>query len=104
MKSDDALAYVLEDVARMLKERAGELRANSNAGGMGAPGVDDRLVTCREAAVLMRVSPSWLYGKARAGAIPFARMLPGRGVRFSLAGVREWLAGQAARPPAEPAA
>ena len=49
----------------------------------------DRLLTAKEAADLLNVTPRWLYRRQ----LPFAR-LSRRAVRFSEAGLRRWLTRQ----------
>jgi len=48
------------------------------------------LLTVDEAAILLRVSPRWLYRHART--LPFARKLSRKVLRFSRAGIARWLA------------
>ena len=50
----------------------------------------DRLLTAKEAADLLNVTPRWLYRRQ----LPFARRLSRRAVRFSEAGLRRWLTRQ----------
>lgn len=49
----------------------------------------ERLLDVEQAAALLDVRPRWLYDHARA--LPFAKKLGGRTLRFSEAGMRRWL-------------
>ncbi len=50
----------------------------------------DRLLTVKEAASLLGVSPRWLY--RRSGKLPFARRLSRKCLRFSKTGLQKWRA------------
>jgi predicted DNA-binding transcriptional regulator AlpA len=50
----------------------------------------DRTVDVREAARLLGMSPSWVYRHARE--LPFAHRVGSRAVRFSVSGIRRYLA------------
>ena len=50
----------------------------------------DTLLTAKEAAALMGVSPRWLY--RHAAKLPFTRRINRKNLRFSEAGLRRWLA------------
>jgi hypothetical protein len=70
------------------------LRLVSGREGQGAtakpPTEPDRLLTPEEAAEIMGVSPRWL--RRRAKALPFARRLSRKALRFSETGLRRYLA------------
>ena len=57
-----------------------------------APALDgpDTTVDVREAARLLAMSPGWLYRNARR--LPFTRRVGTRALRFSVAGIRRYLA------------
>jgi len=48
----------------------------------------DRLVTVKEAAPMLNVTPRWLYNHARH--LPFARRLSRKALRFSEKGLIKW--------------
>jgi predicted DNA-binding transcriptional regulator AlpA len=50
----------------------------------------DATVDVREAARLLGMSPTWVYRHARR--LPFSRRVGGRALRFSVAGIRRYLA------------
>ncbi len=52
----------------------------------------DALVDVQEAAKLLCMSPSWVYRNA--SSFPFTRRLPPRTLRFSVEGIRRYLAKQ----------
>ncbi len=49
----------------------------------------DRLLSPAEAAAVLKVTPRWLYRHHRT--LPFARKLSRRALRFSEAGMQQWL-------------
>jgi hypothetical protein len=49
----------------------------------------DRWLTAKDVAKCLGVSPRYVY--ARASTLPFAKKLPGGGVRFSERGLRRWM-------------
>lgn len=51
---------------------------------------NDRLLSVREAAEILKVTPQWLYRHARH--LPFSRRLSRKALRFSEAGLRRWAA------------
>jgi predicted DNA-binding transcriptional regulator AlpA len=50
----------------------------------------DTLLTAKEAAALMNVTPRWLY--RHAAKLPFSRRIGRKNLRFSEAGLRRWIA------------
>jgi predicted DNA-binding transcriptional regulator AlpA len=58
----------------------------------GAATSPDRLLTAKEAAERLAVRPGWLY--RHASALPFARRIGSRVLRFSEQGLVRWLAQQ----------
>ena len=48
----------------------------------------DQLLTAEDAAVILRVTPRWLY--RHANRLPFTRRLSRKCLRFSEAGLRRW--------------
>lgn len=56
---------------------------------------NDRLLTAEEAASLLNVTPKWL--SRRASKLPFTRHLSRKALRFSEAGLRQWLAARQGR-------
>jgi predicted DNA-binding transcriptional regulator AlpA len=100
LTSKEIAALLVQDAAR-LTERAAEIIRSAepddpeNNGAASLP--DDRLITAKEAARLLGCGESTLYGSA--DKFPFTRRGPG-GVRFSLRGVRAWIAGQQPDGPA----
>jgi predicted DNA-binding transcriptional regulator AlpA len=54
------------------------------------PSEPDRLLTADEAAPIIGMTPRWLYRHAKA--LPFARRLSRKALRFSEAGLRRWAA------------
>ncbi len=75
-------------VADTLRWILGQLDASNGNGNGHAPAV--RLLTAREAAALLNVTPRWLY--ARAKRLPFVRRLGAKTLRFDADGVAKWLA------------
>ncbi len=57
---------------------------------------DDAMLTAAETAKRTGMSRRWLYQKARAGDLPFARRVSAHGVRFSARGIARWLAARKA--------
>ena len=56
--------------------------------------VPDRTVTVKRVHEITTMSVDWIYRKAKAGALPFARPI-GRKWVFSAAGLAKWLRGRA---------
>lgn len=54
-----------------------------------APREQDMLLTVKQAAARLGVSPDWLY--RRAATLPFTRPLSPRALRFSATGIDRWL-------------
>jgi predicted DNA-binding transcriptional regulator AlpA len=54
------------------------------------PDPADTTVDVHEAARLLGMSPAWVYRNA--GTLPFTRRVGGRSLRFSVAGIRRYLA------------
>jgi Helix-turn-helix domain len=77
-------ARVTAATARLLASGEGQ---NGQAKPQSEP---DRLLSPEEAAALMGVSPRWL--RRRAKALPFARRLSRKALRFSEVGLRRFLA------------
>ena len=50
----------------------------------------DELLTAKEAAARLGVSRRWIYRKAKANALPFARRLATGTLRFSARGLDHW--------------
>jgi predicted DNA-binding transcriptional regulator AlpA len=89
MRPEDAQA-VLPVLAAV--EKALSLRANAvpDPPTVDAPAVGDRLLTPAEAATLLSVSVRWLY--RHASQLEFTRRLSRKQLRFSEAGLRNYLA------------
>jgi len=58
--------------------------------GTPAPASTDHLLTAKEAAGVLHVTPRWLY--RHAGQLPFTRRLGPKTMRFDADGVARWLA------------
>ena len=56
---------------------------------MGTHTTEEKLITAKEAAALMSVSPDWLYRNA--SKLPFARKIGPRALRFSKIGLEKWM-------------
>jgi excisionase family DNA binding protein len=54
--------------------------------------LDEPLLTCEDAAKLLRVKVSWVYEAVRDGRLPCIRV--GRHIRFTRSLLERWLAGQ----------
>src|SRR5579871_1063701 len=54
-------------------------------------GLDEPLLTCEDAAKLLRVKVSWVYEAVRDGRLPCIRV--GRHIRFTRSMLERWLAG-----------
>ena len=57
---------------------------------------NDRLLDAREAAPILGVTPSWLY--RHAGELPYARRLSRKVLRFSEAGIQQYVASRKPGP------
>lgn len=96
--ADEITVNLWQDIARAHLARAAELAAalkdepEPDSEG-AAPAPADRLITAADAAPMLGIGESTLYRKA--DDYPFTRRGPA-GLRFSLRGIREWIAG---RPP-----
>jgi excisionase family DNA binding protein len=74
--------------ARLLNGRAS---SEAQSTGQHAKGTEpDRLLTVEEAAVLLGVTPRWLYRNA--DSLPFTRRLGARTLRFSEKGIQRYIA------------
>jgi excisionase family DNA binding protein len=58
------------------------------------PRLETPLLTPADAAQLLAVKPSWIYGAVRAGTLPCPRI--GRHIRFTRATLEQWLQGRVA--------
>ena len=89
----DAIPSVLEEVGTQ-EARLGTVKAILAARLATVPTAangPDRLLTAQEVHERTTFSVDWLYRKAKAGALPFARPI-GRKVLFSQVGLAKWLA------------
>jgi predicted DNA-binding transcriptional regulator AlpA len=68
---------------RVVREEIQSLRADKDE-------QNDKLLDADEAAVLLSVSPDWLYRHARK--LPFTRKLGPKMLRFDRQGILKWLA------------
>jgi hypothetical protein len=50
--------------------------------------IEEKLLTAEQAALILGVTPRWLYGHAKK--LPFARRLSPKVLRFSESGLRKW--------------
>ncbi len=76
-----------------MSDRHPQAKRSPRTARLAAPGTangPDRLLTAQEVHARIPFSVDWLYRKARAGALPFARPI-GRKVLFSEAGLAKWL-------------
>ena len=92
---------MLQDAAR-LTERAAQLITAAEPDEMtgAAPAPDDRLISAKEAARMIGIGESTLYRTA--DTFPFTRRSPSGRPRFSLLGVRAWIAGHRPGEPSRP--
>src|SRR5262245_55559221 len=87
----DQVPALLAQLAAVQVALLARLVANGNGHGdmPKAPAEPDRLLTADEAGAIMGVSPRWLHRRAKA--LPFARRLSRKALRFSEAGLRRYL-------------
>jgi predicted DNA-binding transcriptional regulator AlpA len=100
----DLEAIPAEKIPAVISMLAARLITTTNGNGTHAE-TADRLLTAKEAAPLVGVSPDWLYDHA--GEIPFAVRLPmakkkktgetKTHLRFSAHGIQKWIARKAGR-------
>ena len=91
LPADAVLTLPVHELRAALVEgeaaRGGALACAAHNGNGSAP---DRLLSAKEAAARLGVSPRYVYAHRRH--FPFARELPGGALRFSDAGLTRWLA------------
>jgi excisionase family DNA binding protein len=73
--------------------------ANANGSELAAPvgRSAEAVMTAREVAALLRVTPGWIYAATRRNEIPHVRL--GRYVRYRRSAIEAWMATIEQRPP-----
>ena len=78
------------NIYRLVLAELATLTGAPTSSGNGHPPAPDVLLTVQEAAARLHVTPKWLYRHARA--LPFARHLGPKTLRFEAAGLASWAA------------
>jgi len=84
--SKDSFDLLLEEIRQIVRQ---EIKAAQNCNVI-ATMENDALLTVDEAAVLMNVTPRWLY--RHAAKLPFVRRINRKNLRFSEGALRRWIA------------
>lgn len=90
MSTADAPRLVVVDVEQLRQVIREELELALRS--VAAPAPAEELWDAADVARVLKLSPSWVYEQANAGALPSIRI--GTTVRFEPAAVRAWIAGE----------
>ena len=78
--------WLLHEIRQIVREELDTAQSN----GSNMMTTTDTLLTAKETAMLMNVTPRWLY--RHAAKLPFTRRINRKTLRFSEAGIRRWVA------------
>ena len=78
--------WLLREIRHIVREELATAQSN----GSNMMTTADTLLTAKETAILMNVTPRWLY--RHAAKLPFTRRINRKTLRFSEAGIRRWVA------------